>query len=460
VSGTHDEHPSLARPAPERTVSAASHDTRLTVLDQTGTGRARPDKGPTGAFAHDLLTQAAAAAHAAPHVHARSLYIHVPFCFHKCHYCDFYSIVDTRDRQSDFTQRLTRELAALAPFAGPLRTIFVGGGTPSLLRVDLWRDLLASLHAQFDMRDIVSGASLPPRNRATEFTVECNPETVTPELFAVLREGGVDRVSIGAQSFEPRHLKTLERWHEPENVGRAVRMARDAGIQRVSVDLIFAIPGQTVAEWRRDLETAIALGVDHVSCYNLTYEANTAMTARMTKGEFTPMDEDTEIEMYHATWEILRGRGFERYEVSNYAKPGQESRHNLAYWRQAQWLAAGPSASAHVAGMRWKNRPRLDDYLTIEGAGTSGVLDAEGVDEGRAVRERIMTGLRLREGLDGPVMLAEAERVSPTAAAKLEKKVSRYVERGVMRVDGRIWSLTDDGILVADAIASDLMGCV
>ena len=414
-------------------------------------------KGPV--FAADLLAQMNA-----PSVCARSLYIHVPFCFHKCHYCDFYSIVDTRDRQADFTKRLTRELAALAPYAGPLRTIFVGGGTPSLLRVDLWRDLLASLRDHFDMRDIVAGATLPPCDRATEFTVECNPETVTPELFATLRKGGVDRVSIGAQSFEPRHLKTLERWHEPENVGRAVKMARDASIQRVSVDLIFAIPGQTVDEWQSDLERALNLGVDHVSCYNLTYEANTAMTARLAKGEFTPLDEDTEIAMYHATWEILRGSGFERYEVSNYAKPGQESRHNLAYWRQSQWLAAGPSASAHVAGMRWRNRPRLDDYLTLERSATSGVLDAEGVDEPRALRERIMTGLRLHEGLDAPVILAEAERVCPGAAAKLEKKAARYAERGQMHINSgphaRTWTLTDDGILVADAIASDLMGCV
>lgn len=393
-------------------------------------------------------------------VGARSLYIHVPFCFHKCHYCDFYSIVDTRDRQAEFTKRLAGELRALAPFAGPLRTIFVGGGTPSLLRIDLWRDVLACLRDSYDMGAILAGGTLSPRDRSTEFTVECNPETVTPELFEALRSGGVDRVSIGAQSFEPRHLKTLERWHEPENVGRAVRMARDAGIQRVSVDLIFAIPGQTVEEWRSDLERAIGLGVDHVSCYNLTYEANTAMTARLAKGEFTPLDEDTEIAMYHATWEVLRGAGLERYEVSNYAKPGQESRHNLAYWRQAQWLAAGPSASAHVAGRRWKNRPRLDDYLTIERDGTSGVVDAEGVDERRAVRERIMTGLRLREGLDGPVMLAEAERACEGAAARLQKKMTRYAERGVLGVDGRTWSLTDDGILVADAVASDLMRCV
>lgn len=411
--------------------------------------------GGRAAFAADLLKGLDP-----PSVAARSLYIHIPFCFHKCHYCDFYSIVDTRDRQADFTRRLTHELAALAPFAGPLRTIFIGGGTPSLLRIDLWHDLLACLRDHFDMSAIIAHGFAPPPYRATEFTVECNPETVTPELFLLLRDGGVDRVSIGAQSFDPRHLKTLERWHDPDNVARAVAMARDAGFQRVSVDLIFAIPGQTVDEWRRDLETAISLGVDHVSCYNLTYETNTAMTARLAKGDFAATDEDTEIAMYHATWEVLRGAGFDRYEVSNYAKPGQESRHNLAYWRQAQWLAAGPSASAHIAGMRWKNRPRLDDYLTIERDATSAVLDAEGVDERRAVRERIMTGLRLREGLDAPIILAEAERVCPGAAAKLEKKVARYAERAQMRLDGRAWVLTDHGILVADAIASDLMGCV
>lgn len=415
--------------------------------------------GGSPTFAADLLER-----FDPNHVQAQSLYIHVPFCFHKCHYCDFYSIVDTRDRQADFTKRLCRELAALAPYAGPLRTIFVGGGTPSLLRLDLWHDLLACLRDHFDMSRIITHGLAPPPDRATEFTVECNPETVTPEFFQLLRDGGVDRVSIGAQSFEPRHLQTLERWHDPENVGRAVAMARAAGFQRVSVDLIFAIPGQTVDEWRRDLEKAMALGVDHVSCYNLTYEANTAMTARMSKGEFTPTDEDTEIAMYHATWQILRGAGFQRYEVSNYAKPGQESRHNLAYWRQAQWLAAGPSASAHVVGMRWKNRPRLDDYLNVERAGTSAVLDAEGVDEPRTLRERIMTGLRLREGLDAPIILAEAERVCPGAAERLEKKAARYAERGQMQTNAgphaRIWTLTDEGILVADAIASDLMGCV
>jgi oxygen-independent coproporphyrinogen-3 oxidase len=437
-------------------------------------------KATARAWVEDVLREVAIAP--SP---VRSLYVHVPFCFHKCHYCDFYSIVDTRDRQAAFTSRLCDELRALAPFAGRLRTIFVGGGTPSLLRVEHWRDVLACLRDHFDLSAITRGrAAAPDATTETEFTVECNPETVTPELFATLVSGGVDRVSIGAQSFHPAHLKTLERWHDPANVARAVGLAREAGIQRVSVDLIFAIPGQTVAEWRADLATAIDLGVDHVSCYNLTYEANTAMTARLNRGEFTPLSEDDEIEMHHATWAMLRAAGFSRYEVSNYARPHQESRHNLAYWRQAQWLAAGPSASAHVAGARWKNVPRLDDYLTRVRANLSEAIDVEGPDEGRALRERVMTGLRVREGLDEGVILAEAERVRPGAAQRLASRVAWHAELGAVEIGSvrevgsereggpggkaagkpageagprRVWRLTDQGILIADAVARDLM---
>jgi len=242
----------------------------------------------------------------------RSLYIHVPFCFHKCHYCDFYSLVDTRDRQGPFVERLIRELTALAPWAGgqPLRTIFVGGGTPSLLRVELWERLLAALRERFDL------SGMHPDGPG-EFTVECNPETVTPELMATLAAGGVNRVSVGAQSFDERHLKTLERWHNPENVGRAIELARAAGVPRQSVDLIFGIPGQTLEEWASDLGRALALGTTHLSCYNLTYEAGTAMTARLKRGEFSPADEDVEVAMYAHTLECLRGAGIDRYEVSN-----------------------------------------------------------------------------------------------------------------------------------------------
>ncbi|MDX2017518.1 MAG: radical SAM family heme chaperone HemW, partial [Planctomycetota bacterium] len=343
----------------------------------------------------------------APASPARSLYIHVPFCFHKCHYCDFYSIVDTRDRQEAFTDRLIRELIAQAPLAhgphntpAPLRTIFVGGGTPSLLRPDLWQRILTTLHAHYDL-------SLMPASTQGdgEFTVECNPETVTPELLAILRAGGVNRVSIGAQSFNPAHLKTLERWHDPENVPKALELARATGIARQSIDLIYAIPGQTLADLERDLARALTLGTTHLSAYSLTYEPNTAMTARKNRGEFAPIDEDLDADMAELVFTTLRAAGLDRYEISNFARPGDESRHNLAYWRQEFWLACGPSASGHIAGHRWKNVPRLDDYLSMDDAGFTAARDHEPPDPRRALSERLMTGLRLREGLP----LAEIE---------------------------------------------------
>lgn len=392
---------------------------------------------------------------------ARSLYLHVPFCFHKCHYCDFYSIVDTQDRQEPFTERLIREIAAIAPCAGglPLRTIFVGGGTPSLLRPALWSRLLGALRDHLDFSMILAGEG--------EFTVECNPETVTAELMGLLRAGGVNRVSMGAQSFNDAHLKTLERHHRPQRVGEALALAEAAGIARRSVDLIFAIPGQSLEAWREDLETALALRIEHVSAYNLTYEPKTAMTARMERGEFTPTDEDTEADMFDLAGALTRTAGFARYEVSNYARPGRACRHNLAYWRQEPWLAAGPSASGHLAGHRWKNTPRLDTYLSCDDDGFAAIVDAEGPDPRRALAERLMTGLRLAEGVSASDALRAASALGSREAERLAGVMERYRASGHMGTwndageeSGERWVVTDRGVLIADRIAAEAMAAV
>ena len=383
----------------------------------------------------------------------RALYIHVPFCFHKCHYCDFYSIVDTQDRQESFVARVEAELAALSPFARaePLKSLFVGGGTPSLLAVPLWERLLVALAREFDMSQMAAGPG--------EFTVECNPETVSPDLMRALRRGGVNRVSIGAQSFDTRHLKTLERWHDPANVGRALDLARAAGIERHSLDLIYAVPGQTLHDWLEDLDRAIGLGTEHVSCYALTYETRTAMTARLERGQVTRADEDLEADMFLATVDRLRSAGLDRYEVSNFSKPGAECRHNLAYWRQENWLAAGPSASAHVRGHRWKNIGRLDDYLASPPS-FSPITDHEGPDPKRAILERLMTGLRLREGVDAGTLLREARALDPDRSDRLSRSAQVQSEAGRLTIrDGR-WSLTDAGMLVADAVIVEFFGAL
>jgi oxygen-independent coproporphyrinogen-3 oxidase len=411
---------------------------------------------------------------AGPHAPVASLYIHTPFCVHKCHYCDFYSFVDTRDQQGAFVERLLGELRSLSPHAGPLRTIFVGGGTPSLLRPDLWRRVLGVLGELFDLSAIrrpwAPEHADPWRPVACgEFTVECNPESATDELMGVLREGGVNRVSVGAQSFIDRHLKTLERWHDPANVARAIDAARRAGIERRSLDLIYAIPGQTLEEWDRDLGAALAIGTTHLSCYTLTYEPNTAMTRRLSLGEFDAAPDEVEEAMFRATVARLRRAGLERYEVSNFAVPGHESRHNLAYWVQEGWLAAGPSASGHVpvgaslreGSWRFKNVPRLGDYLASEGFAP--VIDVEPPDPLRLVRERVMMGLRLGAGLlvggEGGVV-TDLGTIAPALVEPLTRKAGSFARRGWLTMTPDRWTLTDEGFLVADHVAGELMDVI
>lgn len=333
-----------------------------------------------------------------------------------------------------------------------MRTIFVGGGTPSLLRPELWKLVLDEMARVFDLSLMASGEG--------EFTVECNPESVTPELMGLLKQGGVNRISMGAQSFEARHLKTLERLHNPENVARAIEMARKAGIERQSIDLIFGVPEQSLQEWERDLARGIALGTEHISCYNLTYEPNTAMTARMKRGEFLPADEDIEVEMYDTTLRTLAAAGLARYEVSNYAKPGGEARHNLVYWRQEEWLAAGPSASGHVGGWRWKNSPRLDDYLRPSNDGLARAIDLEAPDASRLLQEKMWTGLRLAEGIAFGPVCEEAERVKPGAKARLTKLANSLNGRGLLVQNAERWQLTDAGMMQADGLAVEFMSAL
>ena len=384
---------------------------------------------------------------------ARSLYIHIPFCAHKCHYCDFYSIVDQQDRQQAFTDRLVRELRAQAPFADerPLETIFVGGGTPSLLAPDLWKTILLELDRLFDLSSIREGTG--------EFSIENNPESVSPQLAQVYAQGGVNRISMGAQSFNPIQLKALDRTHDPEKVPGAIEAFQRAGISRVSLDLIFAVPDQTMDQWDTDLRTALSLPIEHLSAYGLTYEPGTAMTARLSRGEFTQMPDDIEAEMYLHTIKTLRAHGYERYEVSNHAKPGAACRHNLNYWTSKDWLAVGPSASGHFRGARWKNTPRLDDYLKLDDNGFAPICDYEAPDERRELMDLLMTSIRLTQGCDARSALARAQTLD--CADQLMLAAVMCQDQGwVIDAEADFWRLNDDGFLFADRVARELIGAL
>jgi oxygen-independent coproporphyrinogen-3 oxidase len=381
-----------------------------------------------------------------------SAYIHVPFCFHKCHYCDFYSIVDNRDRQEAFTNRLIQELNAASEYlVKPVKTVFVGGGTPTLLKAKHWMQLLPIVRQRLGVQDNV------------EFTIEANPETVTAELAAVLVEGGVNRVSIGCQSFNPKHLKTLERWHDPQNVYRSVEILRGAGIQNLNLDLIFAIPGQTLNEWLVDLETAIALRPEHISCYGLTFEPNTPMTVKMKAGAIQPAEQDLEADMYLATMRRLHEAGYDHYEISNWAlqtpdQPGQNRcHHNLAYWNNANWWAFGPSASGHVNGMRWKNIPRLSEYLDCENLPP--ITDVEQLDEDGRVGEQLMLRLRLIEGIDKHTL--DKLLSCGTRAASRRQALSDAMQRGLIApladAESGGAKFTQEGLLQADSVIAQLL---
>ena len=372
----------------------------------------------------------------------QGIYCHVPFCFHKCHYCDFYSLVDRRDRQPMFAQRLTVELGiAGRHLKRPLRTVFFGGGTPTLLATGHWRTLMDALG---------DNLLFAPD---CEFTVEANPETVRPDLLAVLVDGGVNRLSIGAQSFRPESLKALERWHDPANVQRSVKLARVAGIENINLDLIFAIPGQSLDDWLADLDTALALGPTHLSCYGLTYEPNTPMTAKVQSGLVEPAENELEAQMYEATIDRLGAAGFEHYEISNWARPGFRCRHNLMYWENENWWPFGPSAAGHIDGTRWRNAPRLDDYLTVKP--WPPISDVEQLDEDGRIGEELMLRLRLIDG----ITLDRLDELLKSGARGSERTaaIQKHSDGGLLqRTSGRL-RLTRSGLLLADVVLADLV---
>ena len=376
------------------------------------------------------------------------LYLHMPFCFHKCWYCDFYSIVpDGPGRWEGFLERLVEELRWQAGQVNLRpRTVFAGGGTPTFMPAGLWGDLL----------DALSAAGV--LDRVEEFTVEANPETVTRELVSALAGGGVNRISVGCQSFQPRLLSALERWHDPDSVERAVGLARGAGIDNVSLDLIFAIPGQTMSDLDHDLDAALALEPWHLSCYGLTYEPNTPLAKLVGKGRVRPADEATERAMLERIMQRLEAAGFEHYEISNWAKrKGAEGGasthrclHNVLYWENADWLGAGPSAASHVAGHRWRNDPHLGRWMARRPEPPT--IDHERLDPDRAAGERLMVSLRLRDGV--PLDWFE-KHVAPTDPRR--GAIDEMIAHGLLERTDAMLRVTCDGLFIFDSIVERLL---
>ena len=322
------------------------------------------------------------------------VYVHVPFCTTRCGYCDF-AVVAVGEREDadatmrDYVDLLRREIRDEARGRDrEVTSVFVGGGTPTLLDAALLASVLDELRASYDLAP------------DAEVTVECNPETADPASFARLVAAGVNRLSIGAQSFTAGVLATLDRRHDPDNVGRAVALARGAGVAQVSVDLIFGTPGETDDDWARTLATTIGLGVDHVSAYALTVHDDTPMGRDVAAGRVPAPDDDTQRHRFDLARDLLGAAGFTQYEVSNWATADTtRSRHNVLYWRHGDYLAFGVGAHGHLGGHRWWRPRSLQRWARAVAVGEPAVAGQEHVDVDERATERLLLGLRLREGL-------------------------------------------------------------
>ena len=373
------------------------------------------------------------------------LYVHVPFCATRCGYCDFNTYTSDElgpgANRSEYAgtaiAELERAAAALGPDLPEVSTVFVGGGTPTLLPAGELAAVLAAVRHLF------------PVAEGVEVTTEANPETVTPESLARLREGGFTRISLGMQSAAEHVLAVLDRRHTPGRAVDAAREARAAGFEHINLDLIYGAPGETAADWAASLDAVLAAPVDHVSAYALIVEAGTRLARRIDRGELPMPDDDVLADRYEQADATLRAAGFDWYEVSNWAtSEAARCRHNELYWANANWWGIGPGAHSHVGGLRWWNVKHPAAYAERLAAGSSPVQDSELVDDAARALETVMLGLRLRDGLP-LTALSEVGR-SRTADA---------VVRGLLEADAHAAGravLTDHGRLLADALVRDL----
>jgi oxygen-independent coproporphyrinogen III oxidase len=385
---------------------------------------------------------------ALPTADVPGLYVHIPFCFHKCHYCDFYSITrQTPDRMVRFVDLMLREADFWlhAPVTVKPRTIFFGGGTPTLLPLAEMNRLLLGLRKRFDFSDSI------------EWTVEANPATVSADYCRMLADAGVNRISMGAQSFDRSELAILERHHEPDDVPRSLEIVKSAGINRLNLDLIYGVPGQTLESWMLSLHRAVALKTEHLSCYGLTYEPNTPLAVRKRLGLVRAIDPDLEIEMLRTTRQHLTAAGLVPYEISNYSKPRAECQHNLLYWHGGDYISLGPSAASHVQGTRWRNRPHLGEWENAVERAELPAVDVEHLTLDQRAGELAMLMLRLSKGIDGSEFAA---RIGRDARAFFAEVIDRLVALGLLEVSETAIRLSERGLPVMDSIAGEFVSAV
>ncbi len=368
-----------------------------------------------------------------------SLYFHIPFCASKCAYCDFASYPGREGAWGRYFEALWDEMAGwkerLADYE--IVTAFIGGGTPTLVDAGYIGETLRRAREMLPFRE------------DAEITLEGNPGTLTPEKLAIYRKAGVNRLSLGAQSFDDGLLKSLGRIHTAAQIGEAVAMARKAGFQNINLDLMYALPGQTMDQWRRTLDAAAALNVPHLSAYSLIVEEGTPMAARVAKGEAVVPDDEAVNAMQREAVSQLAAAGYGRYEISNYARPGFECRHNLVYWHRGEYLGLGCAAHSLVQGARFSNPASLEDYL----AGAR-EIDRQALTPADEMEETLMLATRTARGVD---LAAWRRRFGAPFEAGRQPAIARLQEGGFIEIRDGFLRLTLRGLEVQDAVVLELL---
>jgi len=372
-----------------------------------------------------------------------ALYIHIPFCDHKCVYCDFYSII-TSDNILNFKSALKKEIKYFSNIYSDNRnysSIFFGGGTPSLMQPEYLQEIITHLKNNFNVDD------------KAEITMETNPGTVDKNKLMKFRESGINRISIGIQSFDEDELKFLTRIHDKQTAIQTVYDAAEVGFENISVDLIFNLPNQTKEKWIENLKTAITLPINHISTYSLILERGTILNKLVLDGKVTMQDDDYDADLYEATIDFLLSKGFYQYEVSNFTKPGFECLHNNAYWKYRDYLGLGPSAHSFMNNKRWWNFSSLKKYIgEIELHGQA-IMNSEHITKNQMHDEYVMLALR-SSGLD---LIDYNKRFNNDWINKNNDYFNLLKKENLITIENNWIKLTSKGYAVCDEILKNIL---
>ena len=375
-----------------------------------------------------------------------SLYLHIPFCVRKCSYCDFNSSENPGISLDDYVLLLIDELSAKAGRfkVKSVPTLYFGGGTPSLLSPRQVATIVQTVRDSYGLEE------------DAEVTLEVNPGTATLESLEGYLSAGINRLSIGVQSFHDRQLEVLGRIHSAEEARDAVHMARSAGLRSIGIDLIHSLPGQTLSEWELELREGVALKPDHISAYGLSVEKGTPFAAMVEAGELDLPDEETSASMFELTSAILGEAGYEQYEISNFALPGRRSRHNRVYWQRGNYLGFGAGAHSFTReqgfGSRWANPPQIADYAA--GVRSGRLPDAATLSRREAMEEFFFLGLRLLEGVD---LHEFAEQFGADARDEFPGVIERLSAAGLLVDDGSRLRLSPDGLILSNRVLCEFV---